>query len=386
MRTKSLWTLAVPLVLVLAGIGRAQNTTDQYGGTLAQPCPGGPAANFYTQKIGNRWFLCTPAGNAFFFRSIYNVSVSGSVDDRGVSHDTVVRAKYGDNSANWAWQTARRMQAYGFNGTAEYSSLYMQPVATSASWPNSRHPVPMPFTFLIWPSYYALRNAGGYAPGPVKELIQPTKAQYFNGYRAHSPDIWDPNFKAWLDGAMRADYWAQAVLTGPNNQYLLGINIDDADWMRGFGAGADFKTVALGASGGGREQEHLAWIILITPPTQSSSSEFGQTYSNTTVYSKQQMMTFLQTRYGTVQALNSAWGSTYTSFGSAGGWGTGTGLLDEDGRHAWVPADFNKLATGTAAFKQDMDDFLFLHAQKYFADVKSVLAARAPGQIGRAHV
>src|SRR5258708_15244946 len=109
----------------------------------------------------------------------------------------------------------------------------------------------MPFTALLWPSYYPLRNNATYAPGAVKELVQATKSTVFSGYRAHSPDIWDPNFKAWLTGAIQKDYSPQQWLTGPNNNYLIGFNVDDTDWLQGFGGGADFRSVANGAASGG---------------------------------------------------------------------------------------------------------------------------------------
>jgi hypothetical protein len=43
---------------------------------------------------------------------------------------------------------------------------------------------------------------------------------------------------------------------------------------------------------------------------------------------------FLEKEYdNNIAALNASWGSNYTSFCDAGGFGSGTGVLDEDGRH-----------------------------------------------------
>ena len=92
-------------------------------------------------------------------------------------------------------------------------------------------------------------------------------------------------------------------------------------------------------------------------------------------------MNFLQQRYVTVAALNLAWGSNYSVFGSNGGWGVGTGLLDEDGANPWVPKDSNSLSDASATVKKDLDDFLLVHAQKYFSDVRAVLNTRAPGRL-----
>ena len=34
---------------------------DAYGGFIKLPCPNGSQPHFYTEKIGSRWHLCTPA-------------------------------------------------------------------------------------------------------------------------------------------------------------------------------------------------------------------------------------------------------------------------------------------------------------------------------------
>ncbi len=358
-----------------------QGPLDPYGGSTQLQCPAGVAMHFYTQKVGNRWWLCTPAGNVFWMRGMYAVETDGGVDYAGISYTNQAIAKYGNADLAWGPQQNRRLKSWGFNTLAEYASNYAQPTTTNPSWPNSQQPVLMPFTALAWPSYYTLFNQGNYAPGPVKELVRATKSTVYTGYRGHSPDIWDPNFKLWLDGFLANNPIAQAWINGPNNSYFIGFNVDDADFVQGFGAGPDFKTVSNGVASGGREQPHLAWIILVTPPTQTSNTEFGVTYTDTTVYSKQALMNFLQQRYLTIGALNLAWGSNYATFGSAGGWGTGTGLLDEDGTHLWIPKDYTSLSDANLNLKKDLDDFLFQHAQKYFSDIRSVLNTRAPGRL-----
>jgi len=45
--------------------------------------------------------------------------------------------------------------------------------------------------------------------------------------------------------------------------------------------------VANSVASGGSEQSHLAWIILVTPPTQMQNTEFAVIYTDTTVYAKQ---------------------------------------------------------------------------------------------------
>ncbi len=351
---------------------------DQYGGLVGRPCPAGPRPHFYTAKLGARWFLCTPTGNAFWMLGVYHVDWPGGTDYQGVNPQQILQTKYGDTNITWGPQLNRRLKAWGFNATAEYSSIYVQPVSQSSGWPPP-NPVPMPFTALVWPDYYSLTNSGNYASGPVKELVRATKTTVYTGYRAHSPDLWDPNFAQWIQGALANDPIIKSWYSGSNNDYFIGFNVDDLDLLQGFGAGPDYPTLANGVSSPSRVQPHLSWLILITPPTQTSNPEFGVTYTDTTVYSKQELSNWLSARYSSnIASLNAAWGSNYTTFASNGGWGTGTGLLDEDGTHSWVPTDYVNLNGATAGMKQDLDDFLFHHAQKYFSLVKAALQANAP--------
>ena len=70
-------------------------------------------------------------------------------------------------------------------------------------------------------------------------------------------------------------------------------------------------------------------------------------------------MTYLQNKYGSISALNAAWGSNYTAFGDAGGYGVGTGVLDEDGRHSWMGHDWNNLSDEPVPLQNDMNGFLY---------------------------
>jgi hypothetical protein len=373
--------LSLLLCLVALASPLFSQNTDAYGGSLQLPCPAGPAPRFYTAKIGARWVFCTPAGNAFWLRAVYHVDVDNTLDDRGIRYRESAAAKYGDSSITWGPYQVRRLRSWGFNATAEFSSVYVQATAQHSAWPGGRQPEPMPFVALLWPSYYALRNSGGYADRPVKELVRATKSSVWRGYRGHSPDLWDPNYKKWLIGSVTRSAGVRQWLSGPNNDYLIGLNVDDMDWLQGFAAGPDFQTAGRGHILPGRQQPHLAWIILIGPPTQTSNPEFGVAYTDTKVYSKAALADFLQARYGVIGALNAAWGSNYTTFGSAGAWGSGSGLLDEDGTRSWIPTDAIGLTGKSARLQRDLDDFLYRHAQKYFSDIKSVLAQYAPGRL-----
>ncbi len=376
---------------------------DSYGGTGQSTCPNGPASHFYVQQVKTMWWLCTPAGNAFWLKSVYHADASDDgADYQGIAEYgnpcasssaasptnpcSVIVKKYGDINVTWGPQTVRRLQSWGFNGVAEYASTYVQPTTTNSSWNTSDHsnPQKMPFTALLWPGHYA-RNVNAYAQ-PVKDLVGATNPSVFSGYRSASPDVFDPNFSLWLQKSLAdpttIEYnWIHST----HSDYLIGFNVDDLDELSGFGAGADFPTVTNGYpdSGIGRWHPHLAWIVLVTRPTQSSGIDANGnpiSYSDTTVYSKQALSQWLTTRYsGNITSLNLAWGSAYTTFGSAGGWGGGSGVLDEDGTHDWVPKDPYKLGGATSAMQADLDAFLLYYARQYFSTIKSTLQAAAPG-------
>jgi hypothetical protein len=366
---------------------------DAYGGFTSLPCPAGPKAHFYTQKIGTRWHLCTPAGNAFWMNSVYNVDATDSGNtQQGFSVSSVVTAKYATGSTtvpvlNWALQTVRRLKSWGFNSLSQYAVVWTLPPAINADWKTSDSAIPekMPFLGFSPVTAYSMSNSGGYASQPVKDLMAGVKTSVFSGYRSQAADYWDPNFALYAKNFLANDYWLPKLTQGTYKDYMIAFSVDDTDYLQGFGAGPDFPTVAYGVSSPGYDQVHLGWVILVTAPTQTSNG--GITYQDTVVYSKQKLSTWLSSRYGgSIAQLNAAWGSKYTTFGSAGGWGKGSGLLDEDGTcpargssPCWVPTDAYKLTGATAKMQSDLSAFLLLHAQNYFSTVKGVVNSMMPG-------
>jgi hypothetical protein len=368
---------------------------DQYGGLVNKRCPDGAQAHFYVQKIDSRWHLCTPAGNAFWMNGVYDIDATDTgTDYQGIALNSVINAKYAtgfttNSTLNWALQSVRRIQSWGFNTIAEDAVAWTLPVGVDSDWGTSDNaiPVKLPFITIAAPSWYAYTNLNNYASGPVKDIVYGIKSNVFQGYRSHFADIWDANFSQWFQGDLANDYWIHQAYAGPHNDYLIGMTVDDTDFLQGFGAGPDFPTTNNGLISPGYDQPHLGWMILVTAPTQTSNSNFGVTYSDTTVYSKLALSNWLSAQYNSsISRLNSAWGSNYTTFGSSGGFGVGTGILDEDGTcpsnasgSCWVPTDAYGLSGIATQMKQDLDGFLLQHAQQYFSTIKSALQTAAPG-------
>ncbi len=66
-------------------------------------------------------------------------------------------------------------------------------------------------------------------------------------------------------------------------------------------------------------------------------------------------------------ALNTAWGSTYTTFDSNGSWPNGSGLLDENGKGTWLGKDSAGLSDTAPTVRADLNAFLYEIAKQYFS-------------------
>jgi len=263
-------------------------------------------------------------------------------------------------------QAVRRLRSWGFNTAAEYSSAYVVPVNHDGSYQTSE---PMPWVSIMRPAYYSLRDTGQYAPAPVKDLVAGLDAVYTN-YRGDTlPDVFDPNFALYTNQYLATHTSAAEAASS----WLVGTAVDDLDDLWGFGPGPDAPAA--------RTSSHLGWLALCTNFAQTANSQLGVSYSDSTVYTKLALANWLQAQYGSIAALDQAWGATYTSFGDAGGYGTGTGLLDEDGRDPWVGADDVALATAQPQVRADLNAFLALFAQRYFSIVAAALRQYRPQQL-----
>ncbi len=90
--------------------------------------------------------------------------------------------------------------------------------------------------------------------------------------------------------------------------------------------------------------------------------------------------------YASIAAFNSAWGSTYSTFGSSGGWPKektdGTGLADEDGSSVWFPNGAGGgLTNGNPAAQGDLNNFLQRIANKFFSVSRAEAKAVFPNHM-----
>jgi len=327
---------------------------DQYGGYVDLPMPGGATGYFRVEKVGTRWVFVSPAGNAFWLRAVQVADPNQSA-----AYVSAVIAKYGDKTVVWARQTATRMLRWGFNALGQLFTPRMSPVGMLFAPGNS---VKLPII-----RHVGVTNAA-YNNGTVKNLIAGTNPATYTGYRGRMLDAADPGYATYIT-TLAVQYlseWTEADIT--TSPWLLGASADDADYMHGFKAG---------------DHAHPGWIVAVTAPTQTTNPFSGAPYTDPTVYSKLALRDFLKSQYGnSVSALNAAWGSTYTTFDSAGGWGTGTGLLDEDGSHPWLhTTDVVGLSTLPAQVRADLNAFLETLADTLFGAWATALRTAHPHQL-----
>jgi len=309
---------------------------DQYGGSLQVVCSSA-TGYFHLEKISNRWWFCTPAGHGFWMEGVFDVGRNTSITDLGTSYNQIALKKYGDLDMTWGPQQVRRIKSWGFNSVGEFSEGWTWPTATcsapacTAQWINNggKQPVPVPITVQVFPSFYSLRNLNNYAPGPVKDTMYGINLNYYKGWDSAFPDLFDANFDAWLNGEMKND---SVITPFENSPWALAWISDECDELNGLcGAGPDMATVPPGAN-----QRNQALMTLLTSPVQivnvgRDRVQQVMLYSNVTVFTKTQLQSFLSTKYSTVGALNAAWGSTYTTFGSSGTQVTGETIATGDG-------------------------------------------------------
>ena len=283
---------------------------DAYGGRTDLKCSR-KTGWFRTEKINNRWWLCTPDGNAFFFEGVGAWQSPGG-------------PKYGNSKEAGAASLIDEFQSWGFNAVGELSYGPIEPVSPCRGCKR------LPEIQTIHVSNYAAANLWNYAQRPMKNLLWGLNGHY-TGWRASIMDFFEPQFRVWVDRYFKIDSSFAAYKTSP---YFVGVLVDDTDWFWGMGAGPDFHTIPEGHS-----NSHVGYMVLITSPIQTynpdpASRGIPELYTDTKVYSKTAMANppancsvqtpcslreYLFKKYsGSIAALNAAWGSNYTTFDSSG--------------------------------------------------------------------
>ena len=306
-------------------------------------------ARYYVSKVSDRWWLCTPLGNAMWMNAVADAEHTSITDYQKINNTQLVHAKYTkgvttSNVDNWAYQTAMRLKTWGFNVLAELGDGNIFPSTIGPAWNTPDDTIPpqarMPFMVKLNPILYSGYNMNSYAPGPTKCELGLYKRSVYSGAMRNMADIFDANFSEWLVGSLEHGL-TFSQFTGPHHEYLLGFVGDESDVTGGLMLGPDFNPVIGGGTkepgtvvvptGKTLTDPHWGWITLISSPVQAAASRSNTpkglaphdlVYADTKVYTKSEMSRWLQQSgdrgpaYASIAALNAAWGSSYDTFGS----------------------------------------------------------------------
>lgn len=345
---------------------------DEYGGLKNARSPEGGTGFFRVEKSGDRWTFVDPLGNDFWLLSVY------------AACPWVVKIPEG--KVAWGNHVNERLISWGFNALGEFTSTCDSPIGThgGSTYNNPRMPVIM----IIGAAQDSMFNPKSQfinLPEAVKNIMAGVPNSAYTGYRGPMVDVYDPKFQAAYHSEV--DYWMQQYTGGfADKSWILGITTDDADDLFGFKSGGDAPVANYPNVG------YLIAVAQFQYTAQQNPS--GGAWIDPKLYSKYAWITFLQQKYSNnIEALNRAWGTNgfYTSFGDSGGYGTGTGVIDEDGRHtAWMGNDPFTLdgshnshgsactsgcLAASAGVRTDLNGFLYQFSKEYATIAVSAIRA-----------
>jgi len=289
---------------------------DKWGGWATGPKQEA-TGHFRTEKFKNKWWLVDPDGNLFFSVGLTCVSPGGA--------STPLKGR--DNWFVLPTDPKDPLQAFfaktnGVNSSYDYSSANLER-KYGPQWKDT-------YAALIHDRLRAwgINTIGNWSSRAVSLMDRtPYTATFFyevpklKGNKAKFPDVFDPGFLAALDKGAK--------------QFLTGTT--DDPWCIGYFVDNEM------AWGG---DTTLATYALNSPATQGA---------------KQRLSTWLQEHYKTIEALNTAWGTTWASWDS-------------------FAADTTAKPATTAATK-DLTEFTGLIADTYFHSVRDAIKKIAPKKL-----
>ena len=267
--------------------------------------------------------FCTPSGHIVaFYRGWFGIDLNliGSQDENSTTiatYATGVSGKYGSgNTAQWAISQVNLMESFGGNGLFTYTNNNALP-------PNNS--VDAPYMIFEITSVYSLINKLGWGTGPVKEIYALLSPQW-GGFTRNAnvdglADYRDPNWAGMVSGVLVNSTPSTQVASAATaiKNLLFGISFDDSDTTHCFGASKDFTTSPVA----GNNDFSCGYMVYFLAPMQRANSV--QTGPNTTalypdgtVYFKKRWHDLMVTEYTTIGNMNTAIGSSYSSFGTSG--------------------------------------------------------------------
>jgi len=306
------------------------NQNDSFGGSTA--ITGTVTGNWHTQVINGRWWIIDPLGNALHFTAPYNVGRGDGGILNGSTMAARINAKYGSTDSNWVCSyfptVASRLKTWKFTGIGGGSDAGMTPLGQNSCWgfdsvlggyymPQTYR---MPTVFYYQTSAYAMTNEPQTYPiRSVSPLDQPVKnINYglnsyigYGGYipGAGEPDYSDTRLSQYFDYLIPTNTASYFSAPPAIQSYIVGASIDEADQMYSFATGGRNPAFSTGW-----DHSHGGLRALRTSPLQYANRTKSVIYPDGNVYVKSvALRSYLKGLYGTIAALNAAWGSAYSA-------------------------------------------------------------------------
>jgi hypothetical protein len=293
------------------------NSIDIFGGVASVSCANNGTSDWNMQKLTiggkQRWVFCTPQGHPFVKRGVYYINTDGDHTSTEVAmkNTDYLTAKYGAaDSATFSNNAYARLKSWGFNSGAPGA---WRNATSSDVQPQNK----VPFTeYTGWQTNLKCVNSNNCKN--VWNLLWPPTHPYDSNDH-FLVDVYDGAYATVVNAAFSSDTNLQSW---KDNPYFMGGVGGDTDWYTTFAAGPDFVSQPSGKSWG-----HTVWYIAQSAPRQVVNPRNAwAVYTDINNYTKQNFVAFMQSRYSTISALNTAWGSNYSTFGSTGAQVTGASL------------------------------------------------------------
>ena len=322
----------------------------------------------YIAEVNKHWWYCSALGHEFFPESPTNplTTIHGSSNVAGVVerhqyfgfNSIGVEASTSLNPTSFncpAWQATH---AYASGAFVCDTAGYIQTVtvagtsgSSAPAWndaPSGTTPGDGGVTWSvgITPSkgaisffgggtspffaYYAVTEPSSICSGTIQQANPPkdifkVHSSFYNAYGGYNgvADYFDSTISAYDTAWLACDpAWTGLGNSGLKLAYMNAVPSDDADNMSGIaGGGPDFATLPAG-----QNTQHLALDVATMSPLETATTNAMErtganfVYAHTQNYTKLALRNALATEYGTIGALNTAWGTggVYTTFDSSG--------------------------------------------------------------------
>lgn len=314
------------------------------------------AGFFHLAQLNQRWVMMDPLDHPFITMGPCVMTAN----NLGYLPKKLLKKKYG--TVDQWWETAvPRLKGMGWTSTMGYAENgltdqgYLKPM--------------LPYWRIVRSvddeGMRQMQDGRGWLESPFKNILD----GIYDKYGEKFPDVFDPNLgKAYGKGIEHG--WGPDKYAA-NDPWVIGYITEESDNLCGL-LKPNFS---------------LGWCSLACKPTQDKSTQ-GIVYSDPKVYTKAALADFLKGKYQTIDALNHAWGSSYTTFASDGGWGKGKGLLDEDGNlgMAWlgkpIRQDYSNTWEGAnETAKKDLLEFQTRIVERFYSTLVKGLKSHSPNHL-----